>query len=184
LGKSDESWLVARFDESIRPYLTNDTIGKLTENNTRQESVVAIDYTYKDSIECSESDQDPSRKSLGNYPKNEKSGSSLPLDDQNGFFRKNSGLGIGIPDPTLANPNPADLCDDPNRKLGVSKVVFEKKNNFYLGNHNFCSQTNISSQANNLKINLGDVWDGYCQISSGEVGRAMKKVKILFNDDF
>jgi hypothetical protein len=79
-----------------------------------------------------------------------------------------------------------NLGEDPiaHGQHGVSKVVFEKKNNFYAGNHNFCSQTNISSQANNLKINLGDVWDGYCQISSGEVGRALKKVKILFNDDF
>jgi hypothetical protein len=98
LGKSDESWLLARFDESIRPYLTNDTIGRLTENKKCQESVVAIDYTYKDSIECSESDQDRRSESIGNYRKNEKSGSSLPLDEQNGFFRKNSGLGGGNPE--------------------------------------------------------------------------------------
>lgn len=53
-----------------------------------------------------------------------------------------------------------------------------------MGSHNFSSQTNICGKANNLGIGLGDVWDGYCQISSDEVGRALKKVKILFNDDF
>lgn len=109
MSKSDESWLQARFDESIRPLLTNDTIGRLVETNTRNESVVAIDYTYKDSIECSESDQEASRKSGGGFGKEDKSDSSMVVDDQAGFFRKNSGLGIGILAMTDVNPNPPDI---------------------------------------------------------------------------